>query len=268
MEKINKKLVIIKYGTETLVRKDGFGKLNIDFKTIEKHGAIINSSANPILMVSSGAVGMGKTRADFNYIKDGVARKRALAAVGNPRLSINWDKAISGKVVLQGLITHKEFFHADSANSLKNIIFNIYRNPLYAVIQLNDNDFITDEELREFRKGDFGDNDELTALATELCSEIFENVEVVINTGSDGVIKNGKTVAEMSAGDMSDEKIDLLCGEEKTGTGTGGMRNKLKIFRDLSTKTGVVVHIINGKKPEQLEKILNGESVGTQICQK
>lgn len=268
MSKIPKKLTIIKYGTETLARKDASGKFSIDRKTIREHGDIINSYDSPALIVSSGAVGIGRTRADFDYIKDGVVQRRALAAAGNPLLSMNWDEAIRDKVVLQGLITHKEFFHTDSRESLKNIISGIYQSPLYAVIQLNDNDFITGEELREARGGEFGDNDELTALAAELCAEIFESVEIVVNTGSDGVIKNGETVAEMPSGDMSDEKIAALCGKRKTETGTGGMGNKLKIFRDLAVKTGITTHIVNGRKPEQLKTIFEGGRAGSKIYRK
>jgi len=265
MKKIPAKLAIIKYGTETLVRKNEAGKFIIDRKTVNEHGSIISGYGNPALVVSSGAVGIGRARANFDYIKDDVARKRVLAAAGNPRLSINWDEAISEKVILQGLITHKDFFHADSRSSLKNIILSIYQNPVYAVIQLNENDFITDEELKNIRGGDFGDNDKLTALTAELCAEIFESVEVIANTGSDGVTEKGETIAEMNAMEMSDEKIAELCGARKTETGTGGMGNKMKIFRDLAIQTGITSRIINGRKPEQLKTILDGGTVGTKI---
>ncbi len=265
MLKIPQKLTVIKYGTETLARKDASGKFSVDYKTIREHGGIINDFGKPILMVSSGAVGTGRTVANFDYIEDKVVKKRVLAAAGNPRLSINWDEAIREKVVLQGLITHKDFFHADSRSSLENIISGIYQNPVYAVVQFNDNDFITDEEIHEARGGEFGDNDELTALVAELCAEVFESVEVIVNTCSDGVIKNQKSIAEMSEKDMTDEKITALCGGEKTKTGMGGMGNKLKIFRDLAVKTGITTHVINGRKPEQLKRVLEGISVGTKI---
>lgn len=265
MKKISEKLTIIKYGTETLVRENASGEFCVDHDAISEHGVIIDNYNNPVLVVSSGAVGFGRALADFGYIKDSVARKRALAAAGNPHLSINWDKAIAGKIVLQGLITRKEFKHKDSREALKDIIFNIYQNPLYAVIQLNDNDFITDEELRESRGGDFGDNDELTALVAELCAEMFEGVEVIINTGSDGVMENGETIAELATADLSDEKIAALCGDGKTEMGTGGMMNKLKIFRDLAEGSGISIRVINGKKPEQLKKVLAGEISGTLI---
>ncbi len=265
MEKIAGKLTIIKYGTETLAREDEAGNFFIDREAIAAHGKIIASREDPVLLVSSGAVGFGAALADFGYIKDGVARKRALAAAGNPRLSADWGEAIAGKIVLQGLVTHKEFKHKDSRDALKDIIFSVYQKPAYAVVQLNDNDFITGEELREIRGGDFGDNDALTALAAELCAEIFASVEVIVNTSSDGVTENGETIAELDAAELSDGKIAALCGEKKTEAGTGGMANKLKIFRDLAAGKGVPARIINGKKPEQLEKVLRGEAAGTGI---
>lgn len=263
MKKISKKLIIVKYGTNTLVDTNS----GIDYKNINKHGNIINNCKNPIIIVSSGAVGFGKTIDDFNYIKDDVVKKRVLAAVGNPHLSIEWDKAIKNKVILQGLVTHKDFVNKSSRESLKNIIYNVYSNSNNAVIQINDNDFVTDEELRLARGGDFGDNDETSTLLAELCSEIFNEVKLVLNTSSDGVVKNGKTIDKLNKNELSNEFIKELCGNSKSDLGTGGMSNKLKFVKNLINKElNISVHIVNGKKPEQLRGILKGKSVGTKIC--
>jgi len=266
MEKLLKKITIIKYGTNTLVKKNESGDFSIDYVNIKNQGGVINNFDGPIIIVSSGAVGLGKTVNGFDYIEDGIIRKRVLSAAGNPHLSMEWNKVIPNKTVLQALITHKDFTNDASKESLKSIIYNIYQNPNNAVVQVNDNDFITDEELKLVRGGDFGDNDKTATLLAEICAEIFGEVELIINTSSDGVTKDGKSVTELKNSDLNDQYIESLCGENKSDIGTGGMANKLKIIRDLLNKgLNISISVINGKKPEQLKKVLNGEVVNTRI---
>ncbi len=263
MEKIPKKLIIVKYGTAVLVSEDN----GIDEEIIKEHGRIINEHDNPILMVSSGAVGFGNTLANFDYIEDEVVRKRALASLGNPHLSISWDNAIKDKKVLQALVTHRGLQNNGIQEDLKKIIHSIYNNGNSAIIQFNENDFVSDAELKDIRGGDFGDNDKTTTLIAEICLDLFDEIELIIQTSTDGVLsESGEVIKEISTSELSDEKIEKLCGENKTGTGTGGMKNKLTITRDLiEKKPQIVAYIIDGKNSSQFEKILNNEITWTKI---
>ncbi len=262
MQKINKKLTIIKYGTAVLMSKDG----SIDKEILKAHGEIINNHKDPILMISSGAVGFGSSLANFDYIGDEVVRKRALACLGNPHLSMNWDLAIKDKSVLQALVTHRGLQNAQVRGDMKKVISEVYRNGNSAIIQFNENDFVSDAELKEIRGGEFGDNDRTATLITELCLELFNETELVINTSSDGVLdENGNLIKEISVSELTNEKIDLIC-KGKTGIGTGGMKNKLKIIKDLETQFPAInTRIINGKKPNELKKVLGGYKAGTLI---
>gem|GEM_PF-6102025 len=90
MKKINKKLTIIKYGSNTLVNEGINGLLSIDYSNINNHGFLINEIQNPVIIISSGAVAFGKTmRNELSYITDDIIRKRIFSAIGNPYLSIN-----------------------------------------------------------------------------------------------------------------------------------------------------------------------------------
>jgi len=168
LKKINKKLIIIKYGTAVLMSGDG----QIDKDIMQAHGEIINKHKGPILMVSSGAVGFGDALANFDYIDDEVIRKRVKASLGNPHLSLNWDLAIRDKSVLQALVTHRGLQNAQVRGDMKKIITEVYKNGNSAVIQFNENDFVSDAELREIRGGEFGDNDKTATLLVELCLEL------------------------------------------------------------------------------------------------
>ena len=266
MEKINKKVTIIKYGSDTLVSKNVEGKISIDFNNICNHGLLIDKIDNPVIIVSSGAVAFGKTfDKDFDYVKDEIIKRRIFAAIGNPHLSINWDKSIPNKLVLQSLITHRDLISKDSREKIAEVIAFLYKKD-DAIIQVNDNDFVTDEELRSIRNGDFGDNDEITSLLAKLCADLFDEVEVIINTSSDGILVDDKIIPLLKARDLTDGYIDKICGLNKSEMGFGGMSNKLKIFRDLILGSSISeVHIINGKNPEHLMSLLDGKNVGTKI---
>ncbi len=266
VEKINNKLSIIKYGSNTLVKQEEDGQISIDYENIQAHGSIINSIQNPAIIVSSGAIAFGKTfKNDFQYVDDEIVRKRIFSAIGNPHLSILWDKAIPNKRVLQSLLTHRDLSSESSKEKISQIILSLYKMN-ESVIQINDNDFVTDEELVRMRGGDFGDNDKITALLAKLCSSLFKNVEVVFNTSSDGVLENNKVIPSLNADRLTDQYINDLCGTSKTKLGAGGMHSKLKIIRDTLNETeNLEVRVINGKKPEQLKSILSGKNIGTKI---
>ncbi len=269
MNTISQKLTLIKYGSSTLVTKNNRDEIAIDSDNIKAHGAIINGIKNPVIIVSSGAVAFGKSLGNaFDYIDDEIIRKRIFAALGNPHLSINWDQAIADKQVLQSLITHRDLTSELSKEKILEIIYALFnhKNGDEAIIQVNDNDFITDEELLKIRHGEFGDNDQTTALLAILCSIIFDEIEVIINTTSDGVLDNQQLLTEISHSTLTDSYIEQICGTNKTNLGTGGMSNKLKIIRDMmQATTNVATYIINGKKPNHLRCILNGEAIGTKI---
>ena len=260
--KINKKIIIIKYGTAVLMSNRG----GIDETVIQTHGSIINKHNGPVLIVSSGAVGLGDSLANFDYIKDEVIRKRAKASLGNPHLSIAWDSAVKDKNVLQALVTHRGLQNVAVQGDIRRIVGEIYKNGNSSVIQFNENDFVSDAELREIRGGEFGDNDKTASLIAELCFGLFDEVELIVNTSSDGVMDEKKEILKnISAKDLSDDKIDLICGE-KTSSGTGGMKNKLKILRGLVIKyPQISIWIVNGKKTEQIETVLKGGHAGTKM---
>lgn len=268
MHQLAKKLTIIKYGSNTLVTNDDDGNITIDTNTIKAHGLIIDKLQNPVIIVSSGAVAFGKTLGTtFNYITDPIIQKRIFAALGNPHLSINWAEAIHSKKILQSLLTHRDLIASDSKVKIQEIIHALYSNSSNAaIIQVNDNDFITDEALVEIRKGEFGDNDQTTALLCILCQDVFKEVEVIINTSSDGVLENGRLLPAIDCTQLTDDYIESICGSDKTNNGTGGMSTKLKIFRELITAAPQTkLTIVNGKKPEQLNDAIHGITTGTVI---
>jgi len=183
------------------------GENGIDKGIMKAHGDIINKYDEPILIVSSGAVGFGASLANFNYIEDKIVRKRAEASFGNPYLSVSWNKVIKNKSVLQALVTHRGLQNSIVRGDMKKVIAEIYRNGNSAVIQFNENDFVSDVELKEIRGGEFGDNDKTATLIAEICLDLFDEIELIINTNTNGVLdEKGQVIKEISVLELSDKK--------------------------------------------------------------
>lgn len=263
MEKIKERVSVIKYGTNVLTRTNSLDDDCIDFNVIKDHGSFINNGIQgPVIMVSSGAVGFGFIIDKMRHISDLVIRKRALASMGNLRLFTTWAQSIPDKNLLQALVTHRDMKNETSRNNIKKLIWEVYQKP-GSIIIFNDNDFVSDEELIQVRGGEFGDNDYLAALITELCLDIFEDAELIINTSSNGVLdENEQRIKQINASEIQLQEIDNLCSNDRTQFGTGGMKDKLTILSDLVRRNpSLVCYIINGKD------VSNLRDVGSEYCQ-
>ncbi len=262
-----RRLVISKYGSATLLG-DNEGSF-VDYDVINKHGEIINKLNDPVILVTSGAVAFGNVLSGgrIRYNNE-ITNKRALSAIGNPSLSAAWQSAIKDKIIAQALLTHRDLKDEKSQKYILDVLEIFLEDNSKVVLQVNDNDMVTDEELKNLRGDVFGDNDEITALITSICAPYFDEIVVCVNTMSDGVLDSeGKVISNLSCGDITDDFLNTLT-HKKTAQGTGGIKRKLSIFKELvSQQKNVTVYIINGKNPLQLEYVLLGKrGVGTCIC--
>lgn len=263
MEKLDH-IDIVKYGTSTLTRLDGEA---IDYNNIADQGAVIDAHDKGVILVSSGAVGIGKTLGNFDYIEDETIRKQVLAMQGNPHLSIAWDKAIMNKRVLQALSTHRSF---QNGGSIRNVAEAIYStgNACYAVLQLNENDFESDEELRSARNGEFGDNDENAVNIGRVAKTFSEFVRISVGTESGGFKEHkgeGDIISELSLEEITSSFLDAHCGKSSNGGSAKGMRGKMEQGINAINNGVDEFWIFDGKKATDLQKIFNGESAGTKI---
>ena len=264
----SKELYIIKYGSNTLVQENAKWEIEIDTSVLHQHWEIINTIDSPIILVSSWAVAFWKTLPwDYSYIQDEIIRKRVYAALWNPHLSIHWDSVIHWKNVLQGLLTHRDLSFPDSQEKILEIMQGLFQKN-NTIIQVNDNDVVTDEELQYIRWWDFGDNDETTYLIAKLCSDLFQKITVIINTSSNGVYnEDWETLRYLNPKDMDDTYIESICSG-KSKLWTGGMVNKLKIVKKIAEIKNSTVFIVNGKNANSLKDITTGRHSGTKVSSK
>ena len=253
--------IVIKLGTSTLAYPSG--QLNI--RRTEKLCKIISdlkNSGEEIIIVSSGAIGMGLGKLPINDRPDDMPTIQALAAVGQCELMYRYDRLFSeyNHTAAQILITASDLLtHEDRKKNFTNTLNRLLE--LGAIPIINENDSVATEEIS------FGDNDTLGAYVAA-CADADM---LIILSDIDGLFESNPNTTEnpslISEVREINEYILSLATDKKSLLGTGGMQTKLKAA-DICMKKGITMVITNGTKPENLYKVLSGENIGTRFFAK
>ena len=249
--------IVVKVGTSTLAHKTG--RLNI--RRIEELCKVLSDLKNQgheIILVSSGAIGMGVGKLNLKKRPDDIPTKQAAAAVGQCELMYTYDKLFSeyNHTVAQILITapdiesqaRKQNFH----NTLERLL------ELDTIPIINENDTVSTDEIV------IGDNDTLSAIVT---ANIGSDLLILLSD-IDGLYDKDPhkhcdaklidTVAKI------DDSIISLAEGKGSELGTGGMITKIRAAQ-IATQSGCDMIIANGEKPALLYDILDGKKVGTRF---
>ena len=248
---------VIKIGTSTLAHAGG--RLNI--RRVEELCKIISDLKNSgleIIIVSSGAIGMGSGKLNFLEKPKDMPTKQAAAAVGQCELMYIYDKLFSeyNYTVAQMLITASDVKNEERHQNFTNTLNRLLE--LRAIPIINENDTIATEEIV------IGDNDTLAAIVS---SSVKADLLVLLSdidglyTADPHKDPNAKLIPEVHS---LDDGIKALGGGSGSALGTGGMKTKL-IAAEICMKSGCDMIICNGSEPKLLYKIADGEAVGTRF---
>lgn len=255
MAKDNIKRAVIKVGTSTLTYEGG--RLNIRrIEKLVKTIADIRNSGIEVVLVSSGAIGVGMGKAGITKRPDCPREKQALAAIGQCELMNfygsmfeNYSHTVA-QILLTKDVVDKEQMRANAKNTFE-MLFTLNAIPI-----VNENDTVSTEQI------EFGDNDTLSAIVAEL----VEADLLVLLSDIDGLYdkdphKNddAKIIEQV---DIIDDNIRALAGGTGTSRGTGGMVTKIAAA-EIATSAHVDMIIANGADPEILYDIFDGKKVGT-----
>lgn len=252
--------IVVKIGTSTLAHSTGH--LNIRrVEAICKVLSDIINSGHALILVSSGAIGMGVGKLGLRQRPKDMPTKQAAAAVGQCELMYFYDKLFGEyhHTVAQLLITKEDIAcekrHTNFSNTLNRLL------ELGALPILNENDTIATDEIV------IGDNDTLAAIVAESVKAdllvLLSDIDGLYTADphSDPDAKLIHTVQKI------DEEIMALAGVSSTNLGTGGMVTKLRAA-EICLNCGCDMVIANGKSPELLYDILEGREVGTRFTEK
>ena len=248
---------VIKIGTSTLTHQSGC----VNIRRIELLCKIISdmmNAGNEVILVSSGAIGMGAGKLNLKERPRDIAGKQAAAAVGQCELMYIYDKEFTAynHTVAQILLTAPDLENEDRHQKFKNTMTRLLE--LGALPIINENDTVATEEI------EFGDNDTLAALV----AESVEADMLILLSDIDGLYtadphkdKDARLIPEVY--ELTPE-ILALGGGAGSALGTGGMVTKLRAAT-IATAAGCDMIIANGAYPELLYNIMDGKSAGTRF---
>ncbi|GHT55366.1 glutamate 5-kinase [Endomicrobiia bacterium] len=247
--------IVVKIGTSTLTAKDSALNRKYIFDLASELVAIQKEN-HEILIVSSGAVGAGRSLLGANVKSKTLRDKQAFAAIGQPLLMSAYSAAFAkyNKTVAQILLTRDVFEKRSNYINARNTLNTLIENNVIPII--NENDSVSIDELN------FGDNDTLAALvATAIDADKF-----IIFTDVDGFYNgNPATATIIPQIDKITEEIENFASlKSSSGKGEGGMKTKI-IAAKIAATSGVDTIITNGLKLNLLKDIVSGCQVGTII---
>ena len=256
------KRVIIKIGTNLLSRESGIHK---DFlKDIAKQVFALRDMGLQVLLVSSGAIGLGAGELELKEKVQAIPMRQACASIGQPILMHHYREVFRdlGITIAQILLTREVLNNRMSYNNLKNAVETLLE--LGTVPIFNENDSVSTAEIRTA----FGDNDTLSALiASKTDSDLL-----IILTDIDGLYDKDpgkyKDAVFVPYIDEINEEIKAWAGAVSGSTfATGGMKTKLNAA-DIAASAGCASIIADGKENNILVRLLSGEQLGTYIVPK
>ncbi len=249
--------IVVKVGTSTLAYSTGH--LNIrHMESLCKVLSDIKNAGYEIIVVSSGAVGMGMGKLSLGARPKDLALKQAAAAVGQCELMYTYDKLFSeyNHTVAQLLLTADDINDKDRNQNFVNTILKLLEMGVIPII--NENDTVAVNELV------IGDNDTLGAI-------VAKNIDadlLILLSDIDGLFtsdphkdNDAKLIPVI---EQITPEIEQLAGGAGSSVGTGGMVTKISAAK-IATTAGCDMIIANGQDPNLLYDIIDGKNIGTRF---
>lgn len=252
------KTVVVKVGTNLLSSKNGVNKEHI--QDIADQVSKLRSLDYQVLLVSSGAIGMGaKALRHDNPVKH-IPLRQACAAIGNPLLMTAYQEAFAKHRLLCGqvLITRNVLNNRTGYVNMRAAVTTLLQ--LGVVPIFNENDVVSTSEINNV----FGDNDRMSAyVASKIDADLLVLMTDIdgVYTGNPKTDPNAKFLSEIS--EITPEVFSYAKGAGSTFS-TGGMKTKL-LAAQIAQKGGCGTLILSGYEKDALVRALSGESIGTYI---
>ncbi|NLW00740.1 MAG: glutamate 5-kinase [Clostridiales bacterium] len=247
--------IVIKVGTSTITHNNG----TINFYVVEKLVRVLSDLKNEnknVVLVTSGAIGVGCSRMRLNKKPDSLPEKQALAAIGQVNLMHVYSKLLNeyGQIASQVLLTKDVIEDEQRKINAVNTFNTLFRYGSIPIV--NENDTVATEEI------EFGDNDTLSAIVAVLINADL----LILLSDIDGLYdKNPKHYPDAKLIPVVrciTNEIEKISQNTDNSFGTGGMITKLAAAR-ICNSHGIPMVIANGDNPYNICRIIDGEPVGT-----
>ena len=255
---------MIKVGTSTITYEET-GNINLD--KLEKFVRILINLRNKgkeVIVVSSGAVGIGRNVLGLQHKPETEAEKQACAAVGQGRLMMIYEKLFNeyGQLTAQVLLTKESVTNRVCRKNARRAFDELFRMKVVPIV--NENDAISVDELSY---GNFGDNDTLAAYVAKLVdADLLILMSDIEGLYTDDPKQNPKarfihTVSRI------DSEMEQMAKGASSEYGTGGMATKITAAK-IATAIGADMVIANGDNIYTINDIMAGKKIGTLFLSK
>lgn len=251
--------IVVKIGTSSLIHKNG----KVNLQTIDRLAytlAALNNQDYEVVLVSSGAIGVGLDKIHLTERPAAIAEQQAIAAVGQGELLRLYIQRFSDydTQVGQMLLTHDTFDYPVSRQHVLDTLETLLQRSIVPII--NENDTVAVDEMDH--RTTFGDNDQLSAL---VASRIDADLLLVLSD-IDGLYDADphkfQNARKLEAVTHLSQDILQAAGGSSTRFGTGGMVTKLKAAQTMM-QAGKAMVLCSGADPRVILRVLAGEDVGT-----
>ena len=249
--------IVVKVGTSTIAHPTG--RLNIrHVDQLVRVMADLKNAGHELILVSSGAIGMGVGKLNLKTRPDDIPSKQAAAAVGQCELMYTYDKLFGSynHTVGQMLITSEDIEDENRRTNFENTMNRLLE--LGAIPVINENDTTSTSEIR------VGDNDTLGAIVAKATgADILILLSDIDGLYDDNPSVNPDAVLIRQVDEITEE-ITAMAGGAGSEFGTGGMATKIAAAR-MVTEIGCDMVIINGNNPERMYDAIEGTVLGTRF---
>ena len=243
--------IVVKLGTGVLT--SGIGQLDEPrIAALAAQLTALRAQGSEIIVVSSGAVGLGMGRLKLERKPKIVSKKQACAAVGQSLLMQTWQRAFDPHelTVAQVLLTHDDLRVRNRHLGVKETLRELVAYGTIPII--NENDTVSAAEIK------VGDNDTLSAMVAGLVEADY----LIILSTAPGLIDMKGTGEIVPVVEKITPAIEAMAGGTTSETATGGMITKITAAK-LATRSGCGVFIASGAEPDILPRLLSGSGPGT-----
>jgi glutamate 5-kinase len=251
-----RKRIVVKVGTSTLTHKTG--RLNIRrVEQLVKTLADIYNAGHEVILVSSGAIGLGMGKLGMVERPQDTPGKQACAAVGQCELMYLYDDLFSDySITVAQMLLTKYILLEDRRQNVENALERLLSLGVIPVV--NENDTVAIDELEL----EVGENDSLAAVVATLANADL----LIIMSDIDGLYdcdpKEAEDARLIPVVHEINEEIRGLAGGAGSKFGTGGMKTKIHAV-ELAYEAGIDVVLMNGKRPRRLYELFEDKEVGT-----
>lgn len=254
---LDKKRVVIKIGSSSLMHQET-GRLDlIKLEVLVREVSDLRNKGIEIVLVSSGAIAVGRDAIGIDHKPERLSQKQACAAIGQARLMMIYQKLFAeyNQVAAQVLMTKNTMVNDLNRRNARNTFHELLE--IGAIPIVNENDTISTYEI------EFGDNDTLSSVVAALIDADL----LILLSDIDGLYTDDPRVNPDAkfidiVEELDDELMEMGKGSTGSSVGTGGMATKIHAAH-IATSAGADMVIANGEDFHILHRIMDGRPIGT-----